>query len=553
MPTILIVDDIEDNRYTLRRRLKRFGYEQCVEAESGYQALEVLRAQAIDLVFLDLMMPGMDGFDVLRAMRDEQMLDHLPVVMISAADDLENVAKGIELGAEDYLSKPFNPAILKARTESALEKRQRALSKLSQAKHFDDDTGLMNLNGLMEASLAWPSEAGGPIYHGLWFSFQKSGAIYRSCGASIKSNYLRSQVEKLQNLIASENLCGEYCVYRGRDDSIAMTLAGCDLERVLDVAAKIMRQLSGRIELDGISFIEDVRVGVAAPEALVDGDELIRQMISATESTSQNQPIALYQNANQSDALGKIVLEAELKRAIEDRELVVYLQPQVDANSGTLVGSEALVRWPHPERGMVSPGAFIPLAEEVGLMPELGDLVISLVLEALQGMGDKAVPTSINISSDHFLRSGFVTYFQRQLEESGVAPHLVKLELTESVLIANKEHGIKVMQALRDLGVKLSLDDFGTGYSSLSYLLELPLDQLKIDKQFVDALDRDQRSSSVMKHVISLAHELELEVVVEGVETQEQWQRVAAAGADLIQGFYFFRPLPLAEFQQQLP
>jgi EAL domain-containing protein (putative c-di-GMP-specific phosphodiesterase class I) len=260
----------------------------------------------------------------------------------------------------------------------------------------------------------------------------------------------------------------------------------------------------------------------------------------------------LYQNVNQSDALGKIVLEAELKRAIEDRELVVYLQPQVDANSGVLVGSEALVRWPHPERGMISPGAFIPLAEEVGLMPELGDLVISLVLEALQSMAEKAVPTSINISSDHFLRAGFVAYLQRQLEESGVAPRLVKLELTESVLIANKEHGIQVMQALRDLGVKLSLDDFGTGYSSLSYLLELPLDQLKIDKQFVDALDRDQRSASVMKHVISLAHELGLEVVVEGVETQEQWQRVAAAGADLIQGFYFFRPLPLAEFRQHL-
>lgn len=548
MPKILIVDDIEDNRYLLKRRLKRFGFDNCVEADNGFKAIELVRDEVIDLVFLDLMMPGMDGFEVLTELRNLQLLDNLPVIMISAADDLENVAKGIELGAEDYLSKPFNPTILKARTDAALEKRARALDKIQTAQNSDIYTGLPNASGMMADSKNWDSYQS---VKALQVQFVKYTDIYNSFGVDGATQYLRAQINKLTEFLNDSALCQSPALYRMTYDSVAITMPNVSDEAVFEISEHIIRTLSGQFTSDTISVLEEVRVAATVTDEVVAASELNRQLASAMSGTSLHQPFAVYQDDAQSVVLERIYLEADLRRAIDQRELEVYFQPQVAVATGAVVSAEALVRWPHPERGMISPGQFIPIAEQAGLISDLGVLVTSLTLEALQNLDtlQKAVPISINIASEHFLEPTFEQEITRLL---GSYPShltaLIKLELTESTFLDDKALVNRVMSSLKNQGMKISLDDFGTGYSSLSYLFQLPIDQLKIDKSFVDALELDNRAQSILSHIIALAHDLDFEVVVEGVETQEQLNWVSASGADLIQGYFYYKPLPYKDF-----
>lgn len=549
MPKILIVDDIEDNRYLLKRRLKRFGFEDCVEAENGFVALDIISDQAVDLVFLDLMMPGMDGFEVLEELQRRQLIDHLPVIMISAADDLEKVARGIELGAEDYLSKPFNPVLLKARTDAALSKRETALEKIRLAKSIDAQTGLSNLQGLEADSSRW--EAFGSVV-ALQLQFHKYNDIYNSYGTATANAYFNHRLEALRSLLEGHTEYHQYALYRVESDSITIVMLDTSSDCLIVLAEQLVRYFSGQLNVDdNVSILESVRVAMSLPDGLVGSSELTRQLVSALSSATQKQPIAIYQESAQSEVLERIRLESELRIAIDQKALAVYYQPQVCTKTQKIVSAEALIRWPHPERGLVSPGIFIPIAEKAGLINDIGLLVVEKVLatlDTLEGNGT-AIPISVNIATEHFLADGFLGQMNTLMSKHNDSlAKFVKLELTESTFLDDKESVNTVMQSLRTMGMKISLDDFGTGYSALSYLFQLPIDQLKIDKSFVDALEQDGRAQSIMSHIIALAHDLGFEVVVEGVETQEQSEWVSAANADLIQGFLYYKPLPYKEF-----
>jgi len=242
----------------------------------------------------------------------------------------------------------------------------------------------------------------------------------------------------------------------------------------------------------------------------------------------------------------RLTLESHLRRAIAQDELFLQYQPKVDLRSGGLAGFEALVRWRHPEYGVIPPDEFIPIAEESGMIVPIGEWVLRSAvgqLAAWRAQGLPLAPVAVNLSARQFLQSDVIAMVGELLEQSGVAPGLLELELTESVSMADPERSVVVMRGLGDLGVMLSIDDFGTGYSSFGYLRRLPLDKLKIDKSFVQDMAHSAESSAIVQAIVAMAHRLQLAVIAEGVETADQVAALRKADCDQIQGYYYSRPL----------
>jgi diguanylate cyclase (GGDEF)-like protein len=242
----------------------------------------------------------------------------------------------------------------------------------------------------------------------------------------------------------------------------------------------------------------------------------------------------------------KLTLESQLRAALDHKELFLVYQPKIALKDGSVAGLEVLLRWRHPAHGVVSPAEFIPVAEEAGLIVEIGEWVLRSAVDQLlawRGQGVPAVPVAVNLSARQFHRTDIVGTVDTVIRDAGLAPGLLELELTESMSIDCPERSADLMGRLRALGVTLSLDDFGTGYSSLSYLKRLPVDKLKIDRSFVQDMHQSAESMAMVKAIIAMAHSLHLEVIAEGVELQEQLDGLRAAGCDQIQGFYTSQPL----------
>ena len=549
---ILIVDDYEDNRYTLKRRLKRDGYKNCDEAENGQIALEMLAQKQYDLVLLDLMMPVMDGFEVLEHMKLKDEFRHLPVIMISAADDLEKIAHGISLGAEDYLPKPFNPTILKARVKSALEKRSRSLAQINELTFTDTQTGLLNEAYLLQAStqteLEQKNQQGD--FGLVELFFEKYSVLSSSLGKASADSYIKIQIERIQ---AEFKDFGElYAISPGRFVLLVVQVESVD--ELISRLQTLIQMVQSNIELNGVSIAEEAKLGVTIETGLEQGlANILHKANVARLQTNQFMPLSFYDDAMTSSVVNRLKLEADLRKAILNDELMLHYQPQVHAKTGQVCAAEALVRWLHPEQGMISPFHFIPIAEESGMIVELGKSVIRKATRQIEEWqsqydGEWTFPISVNVSAQHVAQPELVDYIAALLDKHNLTTSMLKVELTESALVEDESGTRTVLNAMQSTGLKISLDDFGTGFSSLSYLLELPLDQLKIDKMFVDNLVHDERSRSVFKHVVNLAHDLNLEVVVEGVEDEEQVKLVNQSNVDFIQGYYFYKPLPADDF-----
>ncbi|MCP5247802.1 MAG: EAL domain-containing protein [Candidatus Accumulibacter sp.] len=319
-----------------------------------------------------------------------------------------------------------------------------------------------------------------------------------------------------------------------------------------NVAGKILDVLNQPYDLTGHEYHNTPSIGIALFGDGKDGiDELMKRADLAmyeAKAAGRN-TLRFFDPQMQAVVMARASLEKDLRDALHKRELVLFYQPQVDT-TGRVIGAEALLRWQHPQRGMVSPGEFIPLAEETGLILPLGLWVLETASaqSVVWATGRPDFTVSVNVSARQFRQSNFVEQVLAVLARSGAEPKHLKLELTESMLFDNVQEMIAKMSALKDRGVGFSLDDFGTGYSSLSYLKRLPLDQLKIDQSFVRDLLTDPNDEVIARTIIALASTLGLAVIAEGVETVEQRDALEAQGCHAYQGYLFSRPLPVAEF-----
>jgi EAL domain-containing protein (putative c-di-GMP-specific phosphodiesterase class I) len=262
-----------------------------------------------------------------------------------------------------------------------------------------------------------------------------------------------------------------------------------------------------------------------------------------------------YSPAMNEEAMERVRIESALRNALARDEFVLHYQPQVNLESGQIVGMEALIRWQHPELGMVAPNRFISVAEETGLIVPIGAWVMRTACaqtKAWQDAGLGQLRVAVNLSARQFGAANLLADIAAVLEHTGLAPDRLEIELTESLFMSDVTLAVELLHAMKKLGVSLSIDDFGTGYSSLSYLSRFPIDVLKIDRSFVADITRDASDAAIVASIIALAHNLKLDVIAEGVETREQLEYLRRHGCDQMQGYYFSRPLAAANFEQLL-
>ncbi|HAF45670.1 MAG TPA: GGDEF-domain containing protein [Gallionellaceae bacterium] len=441
---------------------------------------------------------------------------------------------------------------------SALIGRKQAEHQAYQLAFYDPLTQLPNRRLLIERLAQAFTLSERTHYHGaiLLLDLDNFKTINETKGHEIGDQLLMEVARRIAGCVRA----GDTVVRLGGDEFVVLleTLsakADSTAAQVEMVAENIRTALIQPCVLNDSIYHTTPSIGVAifkgaqysVEELLKSADIAMYQAKDAGRNT-----IRFYDPEMQSAIQARADLESELRRALEDREFQLYYQVQVDGQ-GRPLGVEALLRWQHPKRGMVSPGEFIPLAEETGLIVPIGLWVLERACEQLSSWQQNGpmrdLVLAVNVSARQFRQSDFVTRVARALQESGAKPSHLKLELTESVVLENIEETIAKMRELKLLGVSFSMDDFGTGYSSLQYLKQLPLDQIKIDQSFVRDITSDTNDAAIVQTIIAMSVALGLNVIAEGVETEAQREFLDKHGCHAFQGYLFSMPLPLEQFE----
>ena len=325
-----------------------------------------------------------------------------------------------------------------------------------------------------------------------------------------------------------------------------------------DIVQRVMDAVARPVMLGTKEFMVTCSIGVAVyPSEGTSSDSLIEHadiaMYSAKKQGRNN--FQFYTPAMNEESLERVRIESALRNALERDEFVLFYQPQVDLASGRIIGMEALIRWNHPELGMVPPNRFVPVAEETGMIVPIGAWVMRTAAaqaKAWQDAGLGRVRVAVNLSARQFGDPDLISGIEAVLADTGLPPDCFEIELTESLFMSDVTPAVDLLHRMKALGVNLSIDDFGTGYSSLSYLSRFPIDVLKIDRSFVNDITDDANDAAIVSSIIALAHNLKLSVIAEGVETAEQLDYLRSQGCDEMQGYYFSRPLPAADFEKLL-
>lgn len=377
--------------------------------------------------------------------------------------------------------------------------------------------------------------------------------INDSLGHLVGDQILKSVGERLQKFIQDDNvLC------RFAEDEFILLLSGIyESSEVEAIAGEILELLSILFVIDQYKIHLSASIGIVADDSSIQhSSELIYQSVLAMqEAKRQGRNIWQWYEKNKMQPVAEIDytnLRLELMEAINQENFDLFYQPLVHPETGHVIGVEALIRWCHPQQGYISPAIFIPLAERTGQIISVGQWVLEKACLDIAHWNKKhnsQITVSVNISPLQFRRAGFLQVLEHALQLSQLPPELLKIEITEGVIINGADRTIEILKAVRALGVQVAIDDFGTGYSSLSYLRRLPINQIKLDRSFIEELTLDGQDAAIVQSIIHLAHQLDLEVVAEGVETLSQASLLYQQGCDLLQGFFYAKPAPLTELK----
>ncbi len=426
--------------------------------------------------------------------------------------------------------------------------RNAAERALAHRAYHDVLTGLPNRARLLERLTEAVDGGAAPAV--LQLELDELGAVTDSLGHGAGDDLLRTAATRLLEVRDPDDL-----VARLGDTFVLVRRSGAGGDAALAALAdEVAEALGAPYTLEGREVRTGVSIGIARGEGHLDAGALLRDADTALHAARGSGTRKLFTPAMRAAADERVALRAELERALERGELVLHFQPTVDLPTGQVTGAEALVRWRHPERGLVPPGAFIPIAEETGLVVALGRWVLREACRQLRAWNDAALPgaapltVSVNVSVRQLHDPGLVADVAAALRDAGVAPRQVVLEITESALAEHTEVATERLGALRALGVRIAIDDFGTGYSSLRYLQQFPLDVLKVDRSFVADLDGVGGDETLARVVLDLARALGLRTIGEGIEREGQLDVLRRLGCEVGQGFLFSAGLPPAEF-----
>jgi len=550
-PQVLVVDDDRSTRSTLRHTLQRDGF-RVEEASDGQQALALLTRFQPDVILMDAMMPVMDGFTACARMQELPNGADIPVLMITALQDNSSVERAFAAGASDYIPKPIHYAVLSQRVRRIIE-ANRAEKRIRHLAYNDVLTNLPNRTlffELLGKSIDHARVASQQVAV-LFMDLDRFKYVNDNLGHDIGDRLLQGVAQRVRQTVRSAD-----AVARLGGDEFTVVLNELESPAAAATAAhNIVRALSAPFPIEGHDIFVTASVGIAMfPHDGGDVASLVKHADSAMYRAKRtNTGFQFYESSMEHSISEHVRLESDLRRAMEQQQqLEVYYQPQVCLTSHRIIGMEALVRWRHPARGMIPPADFIPLAEETGIINQLGDWVLRTACAQLQQFIRNGLPemrVAVNLSVRQLLQKDFAASVEAVLADTGLPPKLLELEITESTLMENAQDTLAALHRLRELGVRLSIDDFGTGYSSLSYLKRFPVDIIKIDRSFVQDLPQDSDDAAIVSAIIALAHSLRLEVVAEGVETDQQLAFLASRSCDLMQGYHLSPAIPADQFE----
>src|SRR5256884_737572 len=673
---LLIVDDNEMNRDMLARRLARKGYEIAL-AENARQLLQRVEQEGVDLVLLDIEMPEISGLDALKTLREAYSPIELPVIMVTAKNQSEDIVKALDMGANDYLTKPidFPVALARIGTQLSHKQAQEALKESEEryalaARGSNDglwdwnvSSNVVHFSPRWKSMVGWqegevggtPEEWFGRIHDadrervkeeiaahqkGLTPHFEsehrvlhKDGsfrwmlsrgvAVHDASGKPLRMAGSQTDItegkvsdpltglpnrllfidrvgrlvkhtkrrkdhlfavlfldldgfkminDSLGHLIGDQLLLGvasrlEKClrstdtVARLGETFTVARLGGDEFTVLLDdikdpsdakrAADRMMKALATPFILGGKEVFTSVSIGIALSNSAYELPEEILRDADTAMYRAKSLGKARYEVFDadmRASVMARLQLETDLRRALERGEFRNFYQPIVALASGEIAGFEALLRWQHPTRGLLGPIEFIPVAEETGLIRELGwwnlREACRQISEWRAGLiAHRHLTISVNLSAKQFLQPNLVEDIKKLLRELALSPEALKLEITESTVMADPSGAVEMLQQIKDLGIRLAIDDFGTGYSSLSYLHRFPLDTLKIDRSFISGMGDEGEGMEIARTILAMANNLRLDVVAEGVETIQQVALLQKLQCKYGQGYYFSRPL----------
>lgn len=566
--TVLVCDDDPTYLLLMEETLSSDNLN-VVTATNGVEALKLYFQHKPNIVLLDVHMPKLNGFEVCAEIRKQAYGKDTPILMVTGADDIQSIESAYKHGATDFLPKPIKWPMVAHRVRYMLKNSdtfnslRKSEEKMRHLAYYDALTGLPNRQSFDEN-----------LEEAIWFAAKEQQNItimyidldnFKRINDTLGHEFGDKALQKI-----SERICDCVVVKDGISQSLK---SNADTEIARLGGDEFMIMLSNTINDNEVKGIADSVMSCISELVSIDDYEVAltpsigivmypRDGVSVTE-LKKHADVAMYhaksmgrsgyrfysESLNQN-AMKFLRIEGCLRNALNNNEFTLHYQPQVCLKQNEIISVEALLRWTSPELGNVTPGEFIPVAEDSGTINELGEWVMrTACVQAKKWMdsGMKNFRVSVNLSSIQFKRASLLSMIKRALEESGLPPSLLEIELTESAIMNDVDTNITRLNQIRDMGVAISIDDFGTGYSSLSYLKKFPINTLKIDRSFIITIDTDPDDAAIVEAIIALATTLKLTVIAEGVETKGQLAALSKFKCDIIQGFYFSKAVPAPE------
>jgi diguanylate cyclase (GGDEF)-like protein/PAS domain S-box-containing protein len=541
---VLIVDDVALNREILKAMLHN-EYE-TMEAENGEEALAVIQRsyKLISAVLLDIVMPVMDGYAVLQRMRENPLLGQIPVIVVTGSEDDSARVKALSLGANDFINKPYSPEIILHCLRNNIALRETA--SIVNAIQKDKLTGIYNREFFFEKTEAElrGSEPGAFVL--TCFDIDNFKLVNDQYGAKEGDRILKHIGALLNEAFSDVNgLCGR--------------ISGDNFAGLFPNTPEATKRIDA-IHKNGITpadspanlFFSVGRYVISDPtlpaSALYDRAFIAKQSIKGR----YDERIAYFSDSMLDTLLRERQITADMDVALRKHQFEVWYQPQYNHVTGALIGAEALVRWRHPDKGLIPPGDFIPLFEENGFIYELDKFVWESVCQHLGRMQDEGLsplPVSVNVSRYDLFKPDLIDTLTKLCRKYGISPALLRLEVTESAFSKSTDRMVSIVKQLIVKGYTVEIDDFGSGYSSLNTLKDVPAQILKLDMKFMAQTADTQRGGNVLESVVRMAKWLDMSVIAEGVETREQADFLKSIGCYYIQGYFYARPMPAEDYE----
>ena len=597
--SILVVDDAADNLQILETTLSNQGYKvRC--AKNGLIALRGAKTILPDLILLDIKMPGLDGYQVCQKLKADEQTRDIPIIFLSALDDVSDKVKAFEVGGVDYISKPIqvkevvarvknqislqlaqakiselnqdlelrvhqrtaelNTAVEKLRQE--INERQRIQQQLVHDALHDSLTGLPNralLIQRIEFVISHAKRSPGYRYGLLFIDLDRFKVVNDSLGHFTGDQLLIAVSKLLQECVRENDIVARL----GGDEFVILLDGVKQLRDATIICDRIQQQLRSPFRLKNQGIFTSASIGVVFGSTEYDNaSDLMRDADIAMYRAKDNGKgcYAIFDQLMYDETLKLVELENNLRLAVERQEFVMHYQPIISLNNDLLVGFEALIRWQHPQKGFISPHEFIPMAEDTGLILDIGEWLLQEACRQLQTWrqqfdftpGISSLKMSINLASRQLQEPNFTNKLDRILLETGLEGDSLRLEITEGVLIEPEGDIQETLKQIKNRNIKLSIDDFGTGYSSLNYLRRFPIDNLKIDRSFIEQMNYDSENFEIVRLIIGLAKTLGMDTISEGVETSSQLNQLKALGCEFAQGYLFSKPLSPKDVESML-